>query len=164
MELNVNYDTDDYWQQLIDNEEEKYDEMDRQDEDFAEHRRVFNQSIEEFEKEQTEIEDHERIIEENNEWIQWRIAVEVEHKYGRTEGFIPSNKSDSYESETTKIYSTYQTVEQKDCSICFGTFEKNSTFCKTKCNHHFCHRCTTKWFNEKSKITCPYCNQIMSSI
>lgn len=162
MELNINNDDEDYWKWLINDEEEKYDERDIQDEELAEHRRVFNESIQEFEKEQAEIEDHKRIIEENNEWIQWRIAVV--HKYGRTEGFLPSDKSNNYEYETTKIYSTYKTVEQRYCSICLLTFEKNSIFCKTKCNHHFCHKCTTKWFKEKSKNTCPYCNQIMSSI
>lgn len=164
MELNNNYDDEDYWKWLIDDEEEKYDEWDRQDAELAEHRRVFNESIQEFEKEQTEIKNHKRIIEENNEWIQWRIDVEIEHKYGRTEGFLPSDKSYNNEFETTNIYSTYKTVEQRDCSICLLTFEKNSTFCKTICNHHFCHKCTTKWFKEKSKITCPYCNQIVSSI
>lgn len=163
MELNVNYEDENYWKWLIDNEEEKYDEWNKQDAELAEHRRVFNESIQEFEKEQKEIDDHKRIIEENNEWIQWRIAVEVEHKYGRTEGFLPSDKSNSYKSETTK-YSTYKTVEKKDCHICLLTFEKNTTFCKTRCNHHFCYKCTTKWFKEKSKITCPYCNQIVSSI
>lgn len=167
MELTVESDEDDYWQMLIDDEEETYNERDtryKEEKDIEKDKEIIKNhnlytEIENTKQQQKDIEEHDNINDESEEWIEFNIK-ELELLFSgikTTFKKIPHTKK--------KLnYTTYTTIEEQYCSICLGTFSKNSIFCKTKCNHHFCYKCTTEWFVKNSKNKCPYCNQKQNSI
>jgi hypothetical protein len=46
-----------------------------------------------------------------------------------------------------------------DCPICLASFKQEDRAVVTKCMHHYCFRCISRWLFVEHKRRCPLCQQ-----
>jgi hypothetical protein len=52
----------------------------------------------------------------------------------------------------------FNTVDNKDCSICLEDFDNSKQICQLiQCSHLFHKNCIIEWYNISNQFSCPYC-------
>jgi hypothetical protein len=63
--------------------------------------------------------------------------------------------------ENYKLISYDDTQSEKQCSICFNEFHKDTEVYQTSCMHIFCRTCLDTWLNNENN--CPMCRKELIS-